>query len=81
MKKAQIKEVVKDFLVDEFEIDANEITDKAVLTTDLGLESLDLVDVVVIIEEKFGFKVKREDINKIKDLEDLYDYIEKSTSK
>ncbi len=78
MDRNEIKEVVNKFLIDEFEIDESVIADDAHLIDDLGLESLDFVDIVVIIEEEFGFKVKREEMKDIRVLKDLYDYIEKS---
>ncbi len=78
MDRSQIKEVVKSFLIDEFEIEESVITDDAHLMDDLGLESLDFVDIVVIIEEEFGFKVKREEMKDVRVLNDLYDYIEKN---
>ncbi len=78
MDRSQIKDVVKNFLVDEFEIEEGVITDDAHLIDDLGLESLDFVDIVVIIEEEFGFKVKREEMKDVRVLSDLYDYIEKN---
>ncbi len=78
MERSEIKSIVTEFLVDEFEIDADVITDDAHLIDDLGLESLDFVDIVVIIEKEFGFKVKREEMKDIRLVSDLYDYIKKS---
>ncbi|NJO89243.1 MAG: acyl carrier protein [Chloroflexia bacterium] len=62
--------------MEEFEIEKEAIVPDAHLIDDLGLESLDLVDIVVIVEKEFGFKVKREDMEKIQSLENLYNYIE-----
>ena len=76
MERSKIKEIVVEFLIDEFEIDEEVITDDAHLIDDLGLESLDFVDIVVIIEKEFGFKVKREEMKDIRVLNDLYNYIE-----
>ncbi len=78
MDRSQIKDIVTNFLVDEFEIEEGLIKDDAHLMDDLGLESLDFVDIVVIIEEEFGFKVKREEMKDVRVLNDLYDYIEKN---
>lgn len=79
MEKEKVKEIVNEFLIEEFEIEESHISDDASLIGDLGLESLDLVDVVVLIEEKFGFKVVREDMMKIRNLGNLYDYITEKT--
>ncbi len=76
MERGKIKDIVVEFLIDEFEIDEDVINDDAHLIDDLGLESLDFVDIVVIIEKEFGFKVKREEMKDIRVLNDLYTYIE-----
>lgn len=78
MQRSEIKNVVVDFLIDEFEIEKDVIKDDAHLIDDLGLESLDFVDIVVIIEKEFSFKVQREDMKDMRVLSDLYDYIEKN---
>ncbi len=74
--KAEIVEKVNGFLIDEFEIDEAKLKPEAQLKDDLEIESLDFVDIVVIIEKDFGFKVKREDMVNISTLESLYKYIE-----
>lgn len=76
MKREEIIEKVNDFLIDEFEIEESALQLDAHLINDLGIESLDFVDIVVIIEKEFGFKVKREEITKVRTLNDLYSYIE-----
>ncbi len=74
--KSEIVEKVNEFLNEEFEIESNLLTPEANLVEDLGIESLDFVDIVVIIEKEFGFKVNREDMVKIRTLNDMYQYIE-----
>lgn len=74
--KPEIIEKVNEFLTEEFEIDSALLTPEARIVEDLGIESLDFVDIVVIIERDFGFKVKREDMSGIRTLEDLYKYID-----
>ena len=66
---------VNAFLVDEFEVDPQSITPDANLKETLNLDSLDYVDLVVVIESNFGFKVKGEDFVTIKTFQDFYDYI------
>ncbi len=78
--KAEVIEKVNEFLVDEFEIDENKLTPDAHLIDDLGIESLDFVDIVVIIEKDFGFKVKREEMAGVRTLNDLYQYIDERTN-
>jgi acyl carrier protein len=76
MQRAEIIEKVNEFLIDEFEIEESALGPDAHLVDDLGIESLDFVDIVVAIEKEFGFKVKREEITKVRTLDDLYTYIE-----
>lgn len=76
MQRAEIIETVNEFLIDEFEIEESSLDPGAHLIDDLGIESLDFVDIVVTIEKEFGFKVKREDITNVRTLDDLYGYIE-----
>jgi acyl carrier protein len=66
---------VNAFLVEEFEVEPQSITPEANLKETLNLDSLDYVDLVVVIESNFGFKVKGEDFVNIKTFQDFYDYI------
>ena len=43
----------------------------------MGIDSLDFVDIVVIVDKKFGFKIKPEEMKGIVTLKDFCDYIEK----
>ena len=62
-------------LAEEFEIDESTIQPAGSLIETLDLDSLDFVDLVVVIEANFGFKVNQEEIRKIKTFEQLYAYI------
>ena len=77
MQRAEIIKIVNEFLIDEFEIEESTLGPDAHLIDDLGIESLDFVDIVVSIEKEFGFKVKREEITDVRTLSDLCGYIEK----
>jgi acyl carrier protein len=74
MTKEEIIERTNQFLVDEFEVDAAKITPDANLKETLDLDSLDYVDLVVIIESNFGFKVVGEDFVTIHTFQQFYDY-------
>lgn len=76
----EIIEKINSYLVDEFEVDADSITPDAPLKETLELDSLDYVDLVVIIESNFGFKVKQEDFIDIRTFTDLYNYLAKNTA-
>lgn len=75
MKKEEIIEKINGFLVDEFEVDASKINPEANLKEVLELDSLDYIDLVVVIESNFSFKVKPEDFAGISTFQDFYDYI------
>jgi acyl carrier protein len=75
MENKEIISKVNDFLIDEFEIDEEQLIPTASLKDTLEIDSLDYVDLVVIIERNFGFKVKGEEFASIKTLQDFYDYI------
>lgn len=76
MTRTEIEEKVREFLVDDLEIDAEKIAPEATLKDDLGIDSLDFVDIVVIVEKNFGFKLKPEDMAGIKTLTQFCDFIE-----
>jgi acyl carrier protein len=76
MTKTEIIERINGFLVDEFEVDADKINPDENLRETLGLDSLDYVDLVVIIESNFGFKVVAEDFINISTFQNFYDYVE-----
>ena len=63
------------FLAEEFEIELEKITPEANLRETLELDSLDYIDLVVVIESNFGFKVKAEDFVGIVTFSDFYNYV------
>lgn len=76
MTREEIKEIVNGFLVEDLEIDAEKLQEEALLKEDVGIDSLDFVDIVVLVEEKFGFKIKAEEMTEVKTLSAFYDYID-----
>ncbi|MDQ3047870.1 MAG: phosphopantetheine-binding protein [Bacteroidota bacterium] len=80
MTQAEIITRINAFLVEEFEVDAEKILPDAILRDTLGLDSLDYVDLVVIIESNFGFKVVAEDFINIHTFQDFYTYVERKVS-
>ena len=75
MEIEDIRNTVCRFLVDEIELDEGMLNDEARLKEDLGIDSLDFVDIVVICEREFGFKIKPEEMKNVKTLGQFYDYI------
>ena len=75
MRNEEIIAKINDFLVEEFETDASKITPDANLKETLELDSLDYIDLVVVIESNFAFKVKPEDFVGINTFQDFYNYV------
>ncbi|MGO1521978.1 MAG: phosphopantetheine-binding protein [Sphingobacterium sp.] len=76
----QIEDIVNkinDILVDEFEIDQEVIAVEKNLKDTLDLDSLDYVDLVVIIESNFGVKLVESDFATVVSFQDFYDLIER----
>lgn len=76
MERKEIEEKVKAFLIDELEVEEEKIAPEALLKEDIGIDSLDFVDIVVIVERTFGFKIKPDEMAGVKTLSDFCDYIE-----
>lgn len=80
MNRTEIEEKVREFLIDDLEIDEEKIESEARLKEDMGIDSLDYVDIVVIVEKKFGFKIKPEEMVGVATLGQFCDYIESKVS-
>lgn len=65
-----------DLLVDELQIDRNEITMESELSNDLGINSIELADLVMLCEEKFDIEINDEDIRKFTTVADVVNYLE-----
>lgn len=76
MERQEIEEKVKYFLIEDLEIDEDKIYDDAKLKDDIGIDSLDFVDIVVIVEKNFGFKIKPEEMQGITTFKEFCDYIQ-----
>lgn len=71
-------EKVRDILVEELQIDANEITLEAELSADLGINSIELANLVLICEEQFDLMIEDEDLTKFITVGDVVEYLEKN---
>ena len=80
METAEIIDKINHFMVDEFEVEPGTITPQANLRETLQLDSLDYIDLVVVIESNFGFKVKAEDFTGIVTFQDFYNYVSTKVS-
>ena len=80
MEREQIVSIVNDFLVNEFNVDRDDIQHDANLKKTLGLDSLDYIDMVVIIESNFGVKLGEADFKQIVTFDDFYSTIQNKIS-
>ena len=76
MAKEEIFDKLKELVVDQLGVEEDEVTMEASMQDDLGADSLDLVDLLMSVEEEFGVKVADEDLENIKTVGDIVNYIE-----
>lgn len=68
-------EIINDFLHEEFEVDREKLIPSADLKKTLELDSLDYIDLVVVMEKKLHIKVDPADLIDIHSIQDLYEYV------
>lgn len=76
MKRIEIEEKVRSILIDDMEIDESKVYNEALLKDDMGIDSLDYIDIVVLVDRIFGFKIKPEEMFNVKTFSEFCDYIE-----
>ena len=76
MERDEIIKTINEVLVEEFEVEGSKIQPENDFRESLGLDSLDYVDLVVVIEEKFGVKLVEADFKSIVTFEDFYATLE-----
>ena len=69
------EEKVKAFLVEELEIDEDKVVREGRLKEDMGIDSLEVVDIAVLVEQQFGVKIKIEDFREHRTFGDFCDFI------
>ncbi len=69
-------ETLKAILVEELQLDADEITMESELANDLGINSIELADLIMLCEDKFGVEIEDEDIHKFVTIADVVTYLE-----
>ncbi len=75
MTNNEIIEKINTFLIEEFEVEGDKITPEANLRETLQIDSLDYVDLVVLLESNFHFKVQPGDFQDIVTFENFYHYV------
>ena len=70
------EEKVIDIIVDKLGVDRAEVTPEAVFVDDLGADSLDLVELIMAMEEEFGFEIADEEAEKMRTVKDVISFIQ-----
>ena len=73
-------EQLKELLVNELSVNADDITMDAELVSDLGINSLELADFVLLCEERFGVFISDDDIHKFITVGDVVNYLSEKSN-
>jgi acyl carrier protein len=75
MSRDEVISTINGFLVEEFEADESTFALDANMHRTLDLDSLDYMDLVVLIKENFGFKMTAEDFKEVQTFAQFYDFV------
>ncbi|MBE6553256.1 MAG: acyl carrier protein [Ruminococcaceae bacterium] len=74
-------ETLKNILVEELQLDPEEIKPESELANDLGINSIELADLVMLCEDKFDIEIEDDDIHKFITINDVVKYLEAQQNK
>lgn len=69
---------VRDIVVDQLGVEADEVNINSTFIDDLGADSLDIVELIMAFEEEFGIEIPDEAAEKIKTVQDVVSYIDQN---
>lgn len=72
---ATVEDKVKECIVSQLGVNDDEVTPEASFVDDLGADSLDIVELVMALEDKFGIEIPDEDVEKMRTVKDAIDYV------
>ena len=78
MSDKSIEDRVKDIIVEQLGVNADQVTPEAKFIEDLGADSLDTVELVMAFEEEFGIEVPDEEAEKLLSVGDVIKYVEEN---
>ncbi|MCH7877768.1 MAG: acyl carrier protein [candidate division Zixibacteria bacterium] len=79
MSDSNIEQEVKNIIIEQLGVDAAQVTPEAKFVDDLGADSLDTVELVMALEEKFSLEIPDEEAEKIASVGNAIDYIKERT--
>jgi acyl carrier protein len=74
----EIETKVKEIIINQLDVDADKVTPDARFIEDLGVDSLDTLELVMAFEEEFGIEIPDEEAEKMLYVRDVYNYIEQA---
>lgn len=79
MPREQLKEELKEVIREQLNID-DEINDETLIKEQLGADSLDMVELIMAIEDKYGITIADDESEKISTFKHIIDFVEKKIS-
>ena len=73
-------ETLKNLLVEELQLNADDIKPESEPANDLGINSIELADLIMLCEDKFGVTIEDEDLHKFVTIADVVSYLEEKTN-
>ena len=77
MERTEIEEKMRAFLIDDLEIDEDKVFPESRLKEDMGIDSLDYVDIVAVVLSTFGVKLNLSKMRGVTTFSQFIDYLEK----
>ena len=71
MTEALVRDTLKEVLIEEFEVEEDEIIEGANFFEDLDMDSLDAIDLIVMMDKKLNINLKAEDAQKIRTIDEF----------
>ncbi|MCI5820441.1 MAG: acyl carrier protein [Elusimicrobia bacterium] len=81
MSVENVQERVKNIIVEQLGVEADQVKPEAQFVNDLGADSLDTVELIMALEEEFDIEIPDEKAEKIKTVGEAIDYIEQNAKK
>ena len=76
-----VKDKIREMIVEQLGVSAEEVVPEASFIDDLGADSLDIVELVMAIEEEYSLEIPDEDAERMQTIQDAITYVEERTSK
>ena len=81
MAEKTIEQRIKDIIIEQLGVTADQVTPEAKLIEDLGADSLDTVELVMALEEEFGLEIPDDEAEKLQSVGDVIKHVEDSQAK